>query len=55
MTELSEYAFLWMNIPNFESLTNDSVKEIYKAVEYNESDFKYIHNEIKSLWPDPKV
>lgn len=31
------------------------MKEIYKAVEYQENDFKHIQNEIRTLWPDPKV
>lgn len=33
---LCEYGFLFENFSKFDSVTNDSVKEIYLPVEYNE-------------------
>jgi hypothetical protein len=33
---LCEYGFLFENLSKFESVTNDSVKEIYLPVEYKE-------------------
>lgn len=42
MTELCSRAYLWSSITKFESVTSDSVKEIYLANEYNEEEFKTI-------------
>lgn len=42
MTEISELGFLWMNISKFDSVTNDSVKEIFLPVDYDEKIFKDI-------------
>lgn len=34
MTQIAEHGFLWSNIVNLESITNDSVNEILISVPY---------------------
>lgn len=53
MTKLAEYAFLWANLTKMESITSDSVNEIYIPVNYEENDFKSIINEVRAVWPNP--
>lgn len=53
MTELSELGFVWLNVTKFDSITNDSVKEILLPVEYDENVFKDIENEVIRMWPEP--
>ena len=55
MSELGQYGFLWLNMSKFDSVKNDSVQEIYLPVKYQASEFDNIQNEIKNLWPSPKV
>lgn len=52
---LCEYGFLFENLSKFDSVTNDSVKEIYLPVEYNEKEFSFLKKDIIELWPKPVV
>ena len=44
MTEVAQFGFLWNNIGKFDSVTNDSVQEIYLPVRYEENEFRNIQN-----------
>lgn len=55
MTKLAEYGFLWANLTKMESITSDSVNEIYIPVNYEENDFKSIINEVRAVWPNPEI
>lgn len=36
--ELAEFGFLWENVGQFESVTDESVKEIFLPIAYKQSD-----------------
>lgn len=55
MTLLAEFGFLWANLIKLESITNDSVNEIYIPAKYEESEFKSIETEVKAIWPNPEI